>query len=850
MKEFRIGLDGCRFEGRARLPISLPRSLRALLLGGAATAIFMATPALAQEANSSTDPQDSTKHSAVGVEHDGGEIVVTARRRSEALQDVPVAITAIEGRALRSQAVLKVEDLARVAPGFSSSQSVRGGSSPSYAIRGMKGATSQTLLLDPAVGIYFADFNLSRGTGTNQSMYDLQSVQILRGPQGTLFGRNSTGGAVLIEPNLPSDRFEGYVEASAGNYEMRDVEGMINIPISDTIAIRAAGKVSRRNGYMHDVVNDRYANELDANSARLSIRFHPSDSVDSTFIGTYYKGGGADAALKLNVVAPEGVTAGLGPARAAVIAALQSELARAQALGPYEYRNQSDTFGEIYDRALTIQNNTQIKLGNTPIGELTLKNVIGYREVDNRYPNPYLTGSAIDLFHHENGRLNSSAWSEELQLQGDAGKLKYVLGAFYFQEHGTDGFDSVQFSYLASPEFLATQSQAVRDYVDARYPVRNRTENFVQNQSLAAFLHAEYDLSGLLQGLNIAGGVRVTHDERAVVYYGQNAAGKNPAVYTCQANKVTTTSFDLAACATPDQISYTKPTYDVNLSYKISSDVLTYLSYNRGYRSGGFNNSPPRIGTLEGASFGPEFVDSLEAGLKSKFDVGGTRVRFNAAAFYEWFTDIQRQTTRTASNGGFSSGINNASSLRLYGGEFELTVSPTRRLQLSANYAFIRPEYTNYSDTQVISGAQYIIDLRDAPLGFVPYNQYSASLSYDVPLPESVGEVSALLTLSGQSSMTPSDAATSNCGPTGTYLKCLDRLSRIPAFHTVNFRLDWRNVASAKFDLALFVNNLTDEVYYTFAQPALSPFGTSARALGLPRTWGVSLRVPFGAGGY
>ncbi|WP_079247031.1 TonB-dependent receptor [Sphingomonas turrisvirgatae] len=845
MEEFRMGPMGRRIEGRART-LAPARSTRAWLLACAATAIFTAAPALAQEANPAPEAQDS----AVADVTDDGEILVTARRRAESLQDVPVAITALEGETLRNQAVVKVEDLARVAPGFSSSQSVRGGSSPSYSIRGLKGATSQTLLLDPAVGIYFADFNLSRGTGTNQSLYDLQSVQVLRGPQGTLFGRNSTGGAVLVEPNRPSDRFEGYVELGAGNYEMRDVEGMINIPIGDAIAIRAAGKMSRRNGYMHDVVNDRYANELDATSARLSIRLRPSDNFESTFIGSYYKGGGADAAMKLYVVAPDGVTSGLGPARAAIITALQSELARAQALGPYEYRNQPGTFADVYDRARTIQNNTQIELGDTPLGKITLKNVIGYRDVANRYPDPYLTGSAVDLFHHEFGRLNSSSWSEEFQIQGDAGKFDYVLGAYYFKEQGTDGFDSVQFSYLASPEFLSTQPQAVRDYVRTRYPVRNRSETFARNQSYAAFLHAEYDLSDLLQGLNIAGGIRVTHDKRAVVYRGQNTTGMNPTAYRCVANSVTTTSFDRDACAVPTEISYTEPTYDASLSYKISPDVLTYLSYNVGYRAGGFNNSPPITGSLEGVSFEPEFVKSLETGLKSNFRVGGARVRFNAAAFYEWFSNIQRQTFRTASNGGVSSGVNNASSLRMYGGEFELSISPTRRLQFSGSYAFIRPKYTKYTDIQVISGVQNIIDLSDAPLGFVPYNQYSASVRYDLPLPESAGEVSAFLTWSGQSGMTPSDNATSNCGPAGTYFNCLNRLSRLPGFSTVNFRLDWRNVASAKFDLALFVNNLTDEVYYPFAQPLLTPFGTSARAVGAPRTWGVSLRVPFGDGGY
>ena len=821
-------------------------ALRLLRTSAYAALVAAAMPAAAQTSETApAAPQSAVAQRAAAP---AGDIIVTARRQEERLQDVPIAITAVSGRTIEEQSIVRVQDLSRIAPGFSSAPSARGGSNPAYGIRGMRGATTPTMLVDPAVGVYFAELNLSRGTGTNQSLYDLQSVQVLKGPQGTLFGRNSTGGAVLFEPNRPTDKFEGYVQGTIGNYALRDLEGMINIPINETLALRLSGKSTNRRGYIHDVVNDRYLSGDDARSARAILRWQPSDAITSDFIGTFYKSTPTDTGMKAYLFLPDSVSSSTyGLVRPNLLAALQADFAATQALGKYETRNPRGASGRLYDRAWSIQNNTSFDIGNVGfLGDVTLKNIIGYRDVINRYPPPAFVGLSVDLNTHRDGHIISHQFSEEFQIQGKQGRLSYILGAYYFSEKGGDGNNGVQNLYFISPEFFASATPAQIAYASTRFPQEVRSSNDTHNQSYAGFIHLDFEP---LDGLHVAGGYRLTHDKRDSTFFGQAANGANPTQFTCDLVPVTTTTWDPQACAGNIKLSYTRATYDGSISYKFTPDIMGYASYSRGYRAGGMVNRPQRSNPL-GQTFLPEYADSYEAGVKSAFSIAGMPARLNVAMFTETFTDLQRSVRYIASNGFTIGATTNASKLKNWGGEVEFSIRPARNLTLFANYAGISPKYKKFEDVETIGGISYPVDVSDSKLAYLPYNQLNAGFSWTAPMGEQMGELILTGNVYVQDGVQVSDINTSNCGRIGTYSNCLNRLSALPGYTLVNARAEWRNVMSKGFDVSVFATNLTNKFYRTYGIPSAGTFGVSAGPIGEPRRIGVSLRVPFGDAAY
>ncbi|WP_242127315.1 TonB-dependent receptor [Sphingobium sp. Sx8-8] len=807
---------------------------RALRLSAALPALFGATQAFSQTAVQPTSPVASAEKA------DGrDEIVVTARRREENVQQVPVAITLVSEQSLRANNIVMMQDLTRVAPSLSITTTTRGGSTPVYALRGQR-AYNVNILTEPAVTVYFGEVGQSLPTGTNQSFFDLQSVQVLKGPQGTLFGRNTTGGAILITPRAPSHTLEGYAQLGLGDYGLRDIEAVINLPIGDTLALRVGGKATKRKGYMHGLNFDQRANDIDAQSYRVSLLWEPSNSVSSTTIGTYFHNSSVGNSTKALFIDTRGVpSATLGAAAAPVaIARLNAEILRVQAFGKYEYESSLPLYSK--DDVYGIQNLTSIKLGASSFfGDVTLKNIVGYRDIHSRYTND-TDGNRLS-FSGFPGEISAKLFSEEFQVQGETSNLNYILGGYYSSSTSND--------YAA-----ATQFAVVADISPALFPLYSTQEYSAKNKSYAGFVNADLKLDSLADGLSLSAGFRLTRDERGVVYYNRTSRGVTVPSYICNQNRVVTTIENKQACRTPAtgmyEASFTRATYNGGINFQANRDLLVYFSYRHGYKSGGFAPNPPTppVGqALVPIPYKPEGVNSFEIGLKSDFAASGMTGRLNLAAFYDKLHNAQRSIAALTAAGGFTSQIVNAASADVKGIEVDLMVRPMRALTFNVSYAYVDPTYKNFTDSFTVPGGRETVDVSDSVFANIARHTLNASVGLDIIDDSSRGTLSVLGSYYYQSKTNPAEINTAHCGIAGFYNNCLNHLGVNPAYGTFNLRADWRNVAGRGLDLALFVTNVTNKFYYTGGAAATAALGIYSSTVAPPRMFGGSVRVPFGS---
>jgi iron complex outermembrane receptor protein len=806
---------------------------------GTSIAVLIAAAGSGAYAETNTDAGDaSTTESAEGAPS-LGEVVVTARRVKENLQSVPVADTVIGADAMREQHIVDVGDLQRVTPSLGVTTTTRGSASPVYEIRGERSFDVNTLT-EPAVTVYFAEVGQSLPTGTNLSLYDLQSTQVLKGAQGTLFGRNTTGGAILFTPNSPSSKFEGYGQITGGDYNLRDFEGVINIPVTDELEIRAAGKLTRRDGYLTNPVRGDAAGNQHANSGRVSVRWAPGSDFETTTIGTYFDDS-IQNATKLDLINVAGIPALPFGGTALLATALQSALTQMNALGRYQFND--FTPQTSVDRVYGVQNISTFNLGPHGFDGLSLKNIVGYRNVDSQYHFD-LDGSPLGLVVYPAAypaRVTAQQYSDEFQVIGNVGKLDFLAGLFYYQLNSSDYGPSFQLTALNTlfppPLNGFFPAVSIQDY-DAR------------NKSYAGFFHVNYALDEFVHGLSVSAGARFTEDERGVVFHSRTSAGPNPTAFTCTLTGVQGLPNDGNDCAVPAHANFGQPTWDDSINYQVSSDLLIYVANRRGYRSGGWNTSPATIADIPNSKFSPEEVDDFELGLKSDFAVANMEGRLNLAVFHSNGRNLQRTVNSLTSTGAITSQVVNAAKGQINGGEMEFTLKPMRDLTLAVNPALIYAKYDKWDDVYLVGGVPTTVNISDSKFAYVPEVQINASVVYNLPINQAYGTLSMLANYYYQSSVETQEINTADCGPDGQYKPCLNAAGVLPGYGLVNLRADWRNVAGKGFDLALFVSNVANKYYRPDALNALSLLGTSAATIAPPRMFGLELRVPFGAAGY
>jgi iron complex outermembrane receptor protein len=601
------------------------------------------------------------------------EVTVTARRREENLQDTPVAVTVISGDMLEEMQITGTTDLDKVVPNlqFHSYGTLTGNNSAAQVfIRGI-GQTDATPAVDPGVGLYIDDVYMGRSVGGAMEMRDIALTQVLRGPQGTLFGRNTIGGAVLLTTNGPGEGAGNTLRASVGSDDLMDAFAAFDILDGDQWSARISGGVRKRDGYVRRVFDGADLGDEDSLNGQLALRYRPSDDFSFTlrFDGAKEDENGSpfvfhsinEAALfvgvgSINAGCPN-IVDGLPPPTLVGPLADARCGNDAQFKGPFTNGGTAAAFSELRNRGGSLVASWDLtdKFSLKSItADRTLK-WAGARDADNT---PL-------LILHTNYRSRSEQFSQEFQAHYNGDKLDGVVGLYYFDE---DSFDRL----------LVPISNPGTSYDTQRVSLGSLAK--------AAFTEWTYAFT---DRLSATGGLRYTKETKSLQATMFNVSPATAAEPTplptalCPFGGAPPTQTGcLFLATTPFKRKFSDTTASASVQYRWNDGVMTYLSYSEGFKSGGFNQrynaTPPGNAPI---SFGAETATTYEFGVKLN-PLPGLRV--NAALFNTSYDNIQ-MTYRL----GVVPLLFNAGKASIDGGELEISWSPNRRLQFDASAGYL-----------------------------------------------------------------------------------------------------------------------------------------------------------------
>jgi iron complex outermembrane receptor protein len=796
------------------------------------------------------------------------EVTVTARRRAERQQRVPEAITTISGTQLKRRGVVNTNDLARAVPNLTIGGQQR--SNSQYYLRGQTpGVINQGVHNNSSVTVYFLEVPTQiSGPGT---FYDLQNVEVLKGPQGTLFGRNTTGGAILFTPVKPHDDYDGYIQGRLGNYNDREIEGAVNFPlVPDKLDVRVSGESARRDGFTTNIDTGEKLDNRDYDAYRISAEAHITDNLDNLAVidGRMINQSGTSAVpfefnpsvvlrsavipgtntpLTLGGNKPSifclegpglfGVTTPLpgcpaGGLFGAVVAGinakgfsyyptslLNSILRQQSQLGPRQIASDANFFDQ--ERDFDATNITTWNIND----DLLLKNIAGYR-FDRINQASDFDGSILPLVRNVNtkgdwGEDADQQATDELQLQGTAAndRLHYILGAYF------ENSDPGQPVLSRAVEFLPPPSyKSIPAFYNAAYAYSSVLNYHTFNdKDESVFAHGEYNLDNLLTGLKFAAGIRYTWDERQASINQLDGTGN------CITRTAIFTKGTTPVCADSENAEFTAPTWSAELSDQIDPNTLAYVRLSRGFKSGGFNLPAPR--TLDNVpydqSFQPEYVFSTELGLKADWRIADTAARTNIALFHDVYTSIQTSFASIV-GGNIAAVVINAGKAHIDGMEVEQTLIPTRNWTISGYFSLLRAVYA--SSFTLDEGIQ----LDGHQLPYSPIQKYGINSSYTLPLTEQWGK----LTLTGDYSLSTHYQTADPLDPMN-YFKGNDNL---------NLRLDWADIDAKPLDLAIIATNVMDRTYAVGGYPIYGLAGFRSNIYDEPRMVVGQITVRWGPG--
>ena len=768
--------------------------MRLVLAGGCALSCLIAgAPALADDA---APPGDGIR----AIE----DIVVTARRREESIQSVPVAVTAFTGETLQAQQINNVVDITRIAPSFLSVPGQGGGRSlPSLSIRGI-GHQDLNILSDQAVSVYFGDVVAARLQGINGIVYDIGTVEVRRGPQGTLFGRNTTGGAVILRPNGPTSEFEGGVNATIGNRGTINVDGFVNLPLAEKFSLRVAAARHEDDGFMYDEILKRNIDYTDKFGGRISLSYSDPGGIDSLTVYDYFNedDGGTPLFLKYGHAAGSFNTPATRNANG--YRAVEDIAAEQAARGMYRVATGTPSFTEVETH--TAYNTTSVPLNEA----ITVKNIFGYRHVKSRDYND-MDATSNSWFPQER-IFNSEQFSDELQAFGDHGRLSWIAGLYFFRETGRDqGLSAVG---AVDPGDI--EPGGVEGYPASAY---SNTDVAATNKSYAAFLQASY---GLTDDLTFTAGARFTRDERTAIIRNRRS---DTCRFTIDHDGDPSTPEimpPLADCELVSSESFEEPTYNLSLEYNLDDSKLLYVAHRHGYRAGGFGARATTQAVLS-TPYNPEKVDDFEIGLKADWHMNNMYLRTNIAGFYANYKDIQRTVTNP-NVAPVQTVVTNAAKARVKGVEVDLLFSPLEGLDFTLAYAYTDAGFKRYVTP---SGD----DLSAYPMARAPENVITIGARYTT----SMGELGGEFSVGG--SFYHMDGYNGN----DDYVP---GVTDVEGYELVNIDARWSNIGNSNLDIGLFATNLFNEKYSHLAIN-LHGLGFTTHMPGTPRTYGVKLGYRF-----
>ncbi len=814
-----------------------PRSLTlALLLGTAA-------PAFAAEAVA-----DAAAEAAVADGTNNEAIVVTARRRNEAAQDVPLAISVIGANQIENTgnfSVLKLQQLTPTLQVYSSNPR-----NTSVNIRGLGvpfGLTSDGF--EQGVGIYVDDVYNSRVAAAVFDFLDVAQVEVLRGPQGTLYGKNTTAGAINITTNQPTFDFEGKAEVTVGNLKYRQEKAAVSGPLSDKVAVRLAVASTSRRGTLYNTKTQRYINEQDNLGVRGQILFKPSDDLRITLSGDYNKQdpyGFGTAFVRV------------GRTQRALTRQYDALVAALNAANPG--RNYAVPSRNVYDRLTDID--APLEAGNI-IGGVSLKvnwdvgpgaftSVTAWRFWDWK-PQNDRDFSGLSIVSASNNPSQQDQYSQEFRYNYEGKKIDFVVGAFGFNQRiDTQGFEQ---QGSDASRWSLTGAQAADASILSGLTARNT--QYLKSTSGALFGQVSWKLT---DALTIQPGARLNYDKKTGFYQRVVTTGAGVVISCTPAPAAGSV---LAAQCGVYQPQLTEPsvsdwnfTYDLNVNYKITRDILAYATYAKSFKTVGINqNGLPltsaNVPDLSASTVKPESVNHYEAGIKTQF--WDRKATLNLTAFR---TDIKNfQATVNGGQFGTVRGyLANAEKVRSQGVEADFKIRPGERFNAYVNGAYTDAKYDKFTSAP-------------CPPELAGGTLQAANVTPDYSQPGVPGALSPRqCDISGQQLPGVSKWALSYGAEVNAPINLLDKDGQIYLGIDGNYRSSWNSNASPSiytevkgyaltnfragfrgegFDVFGWVRNAFDVNYIELLQVAPGNVGLIAGTPGDERTWGGTIKFTF-----
>ena len=749
------------------------RLVKSALLAGVAWGV-MSPMAMAQTAA----PQDE----AATVE----DIVVTARRTEESAQRTPLALTAFSGQTLERTGAQQVTDLQGAVPNLNIVQGRGSSNSTNIYIRGV-GQPDALQTFDPAVGVYVDDVYYSRIRGTQFDLLDLERIEILRGPQGTLYGKNTIGGAMKLVSRRPGQDFRARGSVSAGNYDLIDMQGAVSGPITDGLAFGLSALHSQRGGYVTDPATGAEYNDKNSTAVRGTLAWDPTDAIRIDLTADYSKD---DAGLTVGQA-----TNSLTYLAGGVVYPVASPLP--------EYNFQTRTTPGLPNETRLESSGVSLRAAWDLSDALTLKSISSYRRLET---DDYIDFDATELeIADALVAVDQDQVSQELQLTYDSGPLTAVGGLYYLKENVTSHQESYD-DALLGPAFL--NSGFLRTIDDD-----------LETTSKAAYANVSYAVT---DALRLSAGVRYTEEEKDYRRTTSTFYSLLPA-------------FNVTYNFNPPTGEYEDTSIMLSADYQLNEDAMVYARYAQGFKSGGFNGRANSA--ADSTEYEPETADTFEVGAKTTY--WDNRFRLNLAAFFTKYEDFQARVSGIDTIPGQPVpspvlSVLNAGSLDIFGFELESVLVPVRNLTLDAQVGFLSADYKEFDDARftAFGGTRSFQEPAFSPKWTT---RFGAQYVFDL-------DGGSNVTVGGAAKYRSRMALAVDNTPTNSAIELPGMFQ--DDYWLYDARVVW-NDPDDSYSIGLYGQNLSDEVYKTDAQEFSSIGNIRTAYYGAPRTWMVKLTARY-----
>lgn len=660
--------------------------------------LALMTDALAQEAPAGAAGV-ATPSQAPEESVDTGEIIVTAQKRSESAQKVPISITALNTESLRAQSVTTVSDLMRVAPGFTTGRQTQA-SNARLNIRGIGG--SGNTAVDPSVATFIDGIYVARSGAVLSNLYDVATVEVLRGPQGTLFGRNASAGTLSINTVVPGATPTGYLSAQVGAYGNLRAEGALTLPASDDLSVRIAGIADTFHGYARTAIGDKHYGGTTTRGARLTAKFTPGDAITWVVRADYLRVTGS-AAAQIELL-PDTLTP-------ATIANFRTRLngKLPDVVDPFDRRSNQFIQGGLDDGQYGVTSDLNVQLGN----DWSVRLLQGYRDWDSTQTDADVLQTPLD-FLTRRGQYRSKGQSHELQLTSPrdmfGGAFDFVTGLYYFRET----YD-IREAVGLGREFCPTLVPLIRASLAAPCAAGQQNDAIVYNFHQIAKSYAGYfqGTAHITDRLDLTLGARYTRDQKDATYV---LFLNNPTVAFFRAPENTVLTYERK-----------RPTWRANLAWRPTPTTMFFATYSTGYKAGGFNSATGSTALGQRRIFAPESSKNYEIGMKTTFL--DRKLLLNATLYR---TDVNGFQDRSFD--GISTVISNAGALRQQGAEVEANVRIAPWLSFNNSVAYLDSKFLSYPNAAGLPAVGGNQSLKGKPNNYSPKWQGNSSLNLETPI--------------------------------------------------------------------------------------------------------------------